>query len=338
MSKQFKNSIQLNFFDQLKNVAPSDVALQDVMCSVLGLSRDSVYRRMRGETVLSIDEAFALCKYFKIPLQLLFDSDKNNVTFAYESFGIDNLDIHGYLESIISSLQLLKKLPEVHIYFAAEFVPVFHHFEFDEMTAFKFFYWQKSIVNDEKLAEKKFSFKESSKTSLNLAKKAFDLYEHIPSTEIWNVETINSTVMQVLYYWDAGLFSSQKEALLICDQLLQMVKNIQRKAEIGKKAMEKGNAKKKGVAFNMYASEVMIGNNSVLGVAQDFKISLLTFNTFNSLTTSNTLFCEESKIWMNNMMKKSMLLSGVSEKQRFQFFQKIIKVIDHLKTKIEKGK
>ena len=195
------------------------------------------------------------------------------------------------------------------------------------MTAFKFFYWKKSIVNDKNLEGKKFEFKAISEETLQLSKKALKLYRAIPSTEIWNVETINSTVMQVLYYWEAGLFQSKNDALIICDQLRKMVEKIQEEAETG--------AKKSGVAFNMYASDVMIGNNSVLGIAENFKISLLTFNTFNSLTTTNTGFCEESEIWIKSMMKKSMLLSGVSEKQRLQFFLKIFQVIDSLKMKIE---
>ena len=326
-SLQIKNSIQAKFFEHLKNTIGPAVSLQDEVADALDVKRDSAYRRIRGETILSIDEAFTLCKHFKIPLEMLAASDTNNVTFAYESFGANNLDINAYLRSIINNLQQLKKLPNIHIYFAAEFVPVFHHFDFEEMTALKFFYWQKSIVNDEKLTGKKFDFKTTSEETLKLAKKAAELYNQIPSTEIWNVETINSTAMQILYYWDAGLFSSKEDALLICEQLTQMVEHIQQKAERG--------LKKADIPFNMYASEVMIGNNSVLGVAEDFKLSLLTFNTFNSLTTTNSRFCEESEIWMKNMMRKSMLLSGVSEKQRFQFFQKIFNVIEGVKMKIE---
>ena len=335
MNKLMQNPIQISFFERIKNTVGAAVSLPDVIGDLLNIKSDSAYRRIRGETILSIDEAFTLCRHFKIPLEALAESDKNNVTFAYESFGVNNLDINAYLESIINNLQQLKKLPDIHIYFAAEFVPVFHHFEFEEMTAFKFFYLQKSIVNDEKLTGKKFDFSTTSIETLELAKKASALYNQIPSTEIWNVETINSTAMQILYYWDAGLFSSAQDALLICDQLTQMVEHIQQKAEMGIKFIGKDPAKKTDIPFNMYASEVMIGNNSVLGVAEDFKISLLTFNTFNSLTTTNAGFCEESEIWMKNMMRKSMLLSGVSEKQRFQFFQKIFHVIDKLKMKIE---
>ena len=57
-------------------------------------------------------------------------------------------------------------------------------------------------------------------------------------------------------------------------------------------------------------------------------VSYITFNTLNSLTTTNRQFCEEIEHWMKNLIKKSTLISGISEKQRFQFFNKIYKSID----------
>ena len=327
MTEPIQNTVQLRFFELLKNSIPSTVSLPDELMDLFNVGKDSAYRRIKGDTLLTLDEADLICEHFNLPWGMLSSRAKNQVTFVYESFGVNELDINGYLTSIIGNLEQLQKKPGIHIYFAAEFVPVFHHFGYDEMTAFKFFYWKKSIVNDKNLEGKKFEFKSISEETLQLSKKALDLYRAIPSTEIWNVETINSTVMQVLYYWEAGLFQSKQEALVICEQLRHMVEKIQEEAETG--------TKKSGAAFNMYASDVMIGNNSVLGTAENFKISLLTFNTFNSLTTTNTGFCEESEIWINSLMKKSMLLSGVSEKQRLQFFLKIFHVIDQLKMKIE---
>jgi hypothetical protein len=48
----------------------------------------------------------------------------------------------------------------------------------------------------------------------------------------------------------------------------------------------------------------------------------------NSLTTSNQQFCEEIEHWTKNLIKKSTLISGIAEKQRFQFFSKAYKAID----------
>ena len=58
------------------------------------------------------------------------------------------------------------------------------------------------------------------------------------------------------------------------------------------------------------------------------KYSYITFNTMNSITTNNPEFCEETEHWMKNLEKKSNLISGISEKQRYQFFSGMFKTID----------
>jgi hypothetical protein len=58
------------------------------------------------------------------------------------------------------------------------------------------------------------------------------------------------------------------------------------------------------------------------------RYSYITFNTLNSLTTNNPEFCEETEHWMKNLERKSTLISGISEKQRYQFFSKMFKTLD----------
>ena len=54
----------------------------------------------------------------------------------------------------------------------------------------------------------------------------------------------------------------------------------------------------------------------------------------NSLTTNNTEFCEETEHWVHNLERKSNLISGVSEAQRYQFFNTMFKSIDSFIDKI----
>jgi hypothetical protein len=82
---------------------------------------------------------------------------------------------------------------------------------------------------------------------------------------------------------------------------------------------------------------VQIGNNSILVNTDKLKISLLSFNTFNSLLTFNLNYCNENEQWIQNLIKKSVLISSVSEKQRLQFFRNINKLIDKAEEQIERA-
>jgi hypothetical protein len=39
------------------------------------------------------------------------------------------------------------------------------------------------------------------------------------------------------------------------------------------------------------------------------------------MVTTNTGFCDETENWLKNLIRKSIPISGVSEKQRFRFFK-----------------
>ena len=53
------------------------------------------------------------------------------------------------------------------------------------------------------------------------------------------------------------------------------------------------------------------------------------------MSTGNKNYVDETQIWLDNLIKKSVLLSGISEKQRYQFFKKIMNPVDRLIRKIE---
>ena len=332
-----KYEASVKFIEHLKKVVPKNLSLVDELADILEISNDSAYRRMRGETALSIDETLALCKHFKISLDVLTNRNGGKVTFGYKSMGFDKIDLEGYLQSIIHDFELVKNANQIHMYFAAEDIPIFHHLEYEHLTPFKFFYWRKSILNDPELEGKKYDASHISKETFVLAKKIVSKYVQMPSTEVWTEESISSTLSQIMYYWDAGLFSTQKDALNVCYDVIAMCEHLQKQAEMSCKFLRDSNHIENENNFNLYSCEVQIGNNSLFVQADKLKISLLSFNTFNSLMTFNLDYCIENERWINNLIKKSVLISSVSEKQRFQFFRRVNKMINEVIEKIEKG-
>ncbi|MDH4296849.1 MAG: hypothetical protein OEV74_11250, partial [Cyclobacteriaceae bacterium] len=55
------NSIQSAFLEQIRKRLRPNVSFADALADALSISRDSAYRRIRGETVLSLDEVKILC-------------------------------------------------------------------------------------------------------------------------------------------------------------------------------------------------------------------------------------------------------------------------------------
>jgi hypothetical protein len=84
----------------------------------------------------------------------------------------------------------------------------------------------------------------------------------------------------------------------------------------------------------LYYSEVMVSNNSILAEVGSSKTAYVSHNTLNFMITNNIDFCEDTDKWVKNVLRKSTLISGVSEKQRHRFFKKAFDKINALKHRI----
>lgn len=327
--------LQVEFLERVKKHISSNLSIADELADLLKISLDSSYRRLRGESALSYDETMLICKKFNVSPDALQSKESGFVNFSYKSLGKENINIEKYLCSVKEELYALHQFKNVHFYFAAEDIPLFHHLDYEFLTPFKFFYWRKSILNDTSLDGRKFDRELISPQVMLLSKDINNAYRNIESTEIWTEETLSSTLSQISYYWDSGLFSSKNDALAVCKDVEDMMFHLQQQAEVSSKFSRINPPEEMPKNFNLYSCEVQIGNNSMLVQADDLKISLLSFNTFNSLQTFNLNYCLENERWIQNLIKKSSLISSVSEKQRFQFFRKVKSMIDEVKNKIE---
>ena len=76
-------SLQLKLINRIQEVIPVNYSLVDELGDLLEMSSDSAYRRLRGETVFTIDEIATICNHFKISFDSLINSDIGSVAFKY---------------------------------------------------------------------------------------------------------------------------------------------------------------------------------------------------------------------------------------------------------------
>lgn len=340
MKKKSEDSAQLAFIQRIKSVLPSNISLVDELSDLLKLSSDSAYRRIRGESSLSIEEITLLCKHFKISFDsFINNSSEHTVNFSYQPFNGNANPFIQYLQGIKTALENILKytVDQQQIIFAAEDIPVFHHFAHPNLTAFKLFYWNKSIINAPGFEGKKFEHMVSDPMLKELAKEIYELYAKIPSIEIWSDDTANSTFKQIEFYWDSGVFLNKGDALQICDDLNQMLLRICKQAELNVKLDIHNKPVDVPNNYKLYHSDVMIGNNCILTQVGAQKETYISYHTFNSMSTKNATFCNETEFWLKNLVRKSNLISGVGEKQRYRYFKIIDDVLKKLISKIENG-
>lgn len=329
-----QQSVQENLISKIRSTLPVNVSLADELSDLFGISTDSAYRRIRGETSLTIEEITAVCQHFKISFDSLVSSHSGLVCFTYHEVN-NEPDFIVYLSEIKKEMIRISKAPDKLIIYAAVDMPIFHYFVFPEYLYFKMFYWLRSVANDPAFQTKKFKVSDVSKEVIDICKDLSDLYSVIPSSEIWSDSILNSVLKQINYCWESGLFFNQDEALSLISAVRKTLEKVQRESEMNMKLLSSGHTDNFTKNYQLFRSEIEIGNNFILVRTGDVDQVYNSFHTFNKMVTSNPGFCKLTEKWMNNLMKQANLISGVAEKHRFQFFHKMYSQLDALVNLIE---
>jgi hypothetical protein len=335
MSKKENYTVQTEFINKLKDSLPQNLSLADELSDLLEVSSDSAYRRIRGETALSIDEVVKICKHYKIPFTPVSEENPNTITFGIRPLNNNKQAFENYLTDLRNDLKKITHFEDAQIIYAAEDIPIFHHFCFDELTAFKYFYWNKEILNTPFTDGKKFDATLIPKEWIKIGREIIELYNKIPSIEIWSEDTINGTLKQVEFFWDSGLFQNKEDALLITEQIEQMIKHLNKQGELQTKFVHENEIPKHQNNYSLYRSDVTIGNNCILVKMGNIQATYLAYHTLNFMTSTSASFSSQTEKWLKNLIKKATLISGTSEKYRYQFFKLKFDLLEKLKEKIK---
>lgn len=325
-----KVDLQSLLFEQLKSHASSNISLVDALADLLNISNDAVYRRIRGEKKLDVDELTKICTHFNISFDALVGAKQQTLNFRYIPLDLNDAVVYKhYMKQLLQSFTALAKANKKEVFFTAIDIPMFHFLPYTELTLFKVFSWSNStgafignfgefctLMKDDEL--------------IGIYKQLNAVYKVIPSVEIWTDRTFDTILRLIDYYFESGYFSSTDEALLLCSQLLEMINGINKWSTYGFKDELSGM-----IPYRLYLSGIELENNFVVMKREQTTSCIIKLYTINSMITTNKDFCNESMKWINNAMHKSTLISGASQKESFKFFNLLTQKVRYLINRIE---
>lgn len=319
-------TIQTLLLNQIRDRLGDQAVLADELAEILSVSRDSAYRRIRGETALSLDEVKKLYDKFGISIDSIISPDSNMVLIQNQPVEID-FSLREWLQSLIQKLEIAKSSPQVKLIFAAKDMPLFHYFKFPALASFKLFVWLKSVVQDPHYENVQYSADVIPKEILADATRAWELFSALPTTEIWSDEIATGTLKQIEFYLECGFFADRKLGLALYDSLIEFMRHLKEESDKG--------IKTQGGSFELYHNEILIPDNTIFGIIHGKRVVYISYNTMDLLTTYQESFCERTEAYMNTLIKNSVPISSTAEKERNRFFNKIEKKILASKSKLQ---
>lgn len=301
----------------IRSQIDSSVSLNEELAKILDISYDASHRRISLKSKFSIEETVTLCKHYAISMDNLF-LDKNHL-IVEKTKKIEKInDFKDYFETTNQVLELLNP-KKTTLFYAAKDIPMNYAVSGTVFSKFKFYIWF-NLLNTEKSASfEEFAFEESVLSKNTYLKLFFDQAKRI---EIWNDTTLNSSLQQVNYFFEAGLLN-YKNASCILEDLTGIINSIEKKCE------------QNTDDFQFYYNELLILNNAALFSSKEQSAFFLPYNALGYYVTSDKKTCNEQQHYFINQLSNSKSLNQSGKKDRKIFFNRMYQKINFYKDKIE---
>lgn len=330
-----KIDLQATLINIIKDKIGSEDSIGRSLADVLSLSQDAVYRRYRGETPFNIYEIQKICNYYGVSFDALMDIQKNKVTFDYNSLKEYDFSLDSYVDGILEGIKQVKLLADPCIVLTVKDTPLFQLLNFPHLFRFKLYFWAKTYLNIDDFKGQQFGYEKISEKTFNTGKEVLQIYNSIPSKEVYDVDFLRGFIRQIHYYFNAYLFKDPTYAIKLLDELLRMINHIKAQAIIGKKFMFGTHPPASGNDLEMYLNETSNSDSTYIFKSKDKKGLFITHNMMNYLQTLDENYVRETELIVDKLMSNSSLISIVNEKERNSFFYQLERNVTVCKQKIE---
>ena len=315
---------QLLFFGHIKNSLPPHLSLVDEIAERLNISNDSAYRRIRGEKEISFEELKVLCSHYKISLDQFLHLQSDAIIFSGRINMASENVFEDYLKNLLLQGKLINSFKKKHLYGLMKDIPPFVHFHIPELAKFKFYFWMKSILHDERLKKVKFSLDDPRyEEFIPLSRQIIETFSTIPVTEIWNIESINSSLHQIDFYRQSDMYTSKSDITLLYDKVEELINHIEKQAEMGVNFLIGKAPAINAATLNMFVNEIILLDNTYLAEMDTRRLTFLNHSVLYVVTTTDEQFNENMFNNLDNLMKKSTMISTNGEKDRVVFFNQL---------------
>ncbi|MFN3753424.1 hypothetical protein [Flavobacterium sp.] len=305
-----------------KQLSPSS-SLNDAVAVALDISYDAAHRRVSGKSKFSIDETILLCQHYNLSLDTIFHNEKKMVVEKTKEVNSE-ADLVQYFKDSAAHLSEFVDSDNLSIFYSAKDIPLFYTIGGSLLSKFKLYVWLNLLIGKENIPSfESFIISSQLQEHSSLIQNVF---AKATVHEIWNETTINSTIQQILYFYESGLLSIDNATELYQD-VKNMLFNIEEKSS------------QNDIQYHLYQNDLLILNNSVL-VKNEVKSKLFIpytllgyFITDDLDTTKNA--SEYFKYQMKN--SKSLNLSGTRDRKLFfnKAHQKVDFYIQRLNNQID---
>ncbi|MEZ5031967.1 MAG: hypothetical protein R2787_11245 [Saprospiraceae bacterium] len=314
------NQFQINVLKEAAKRTLPGQRLADLLVELLDISVASAYNRMNGTTNLTAEELVTVAKAFQISLDQQIHQFEDKVSFRFPPmFGRQPL-IQQFLLQLYQDLSRLSQIPDVHIRYVTNEIPLFYYFHFPVLGAFKLFLWGRTIWMDPVVSDTVFSSADwgglKQEEMSQLMERLLQQFTAVPSNELWHTHFLDNTLNQITYYYGQGLIESKETAQELIQCVSDLVDLFDTFLREGKKSLVGRRTKGLSGSLQVHHNDTTHTNNTILVDAGSLSHVYFTFDNPNFMYSNDPKFMAYTREWIGKLEDVSPVVSTYGQAAR----------------------
>lgn len=304
--------------DVIRKKIGRNKSIIEEVAAVLDISYDAAHRRISMKSKFSIEEAVQLANTFNFSMDKIFQGSDS--VLVKKTKDVQNFeDLNRYLESSFKYLTVHASDMDTSLYYSAKDIPLFYTINTDLLSKFKLYVWLYLLnLDDMKMSFDTFHGKAP---IVDHGQQLNHFYASIRINEIWNDTTINSTLQQIIYFFQSGLLSAE-DGRTLCDSLKELIFGLEQKCS------------DKNDQYRLYYHDLLILNNNVM-ISDHYQKSLFVpYTMLGYYITNDENTCKTVYDFFQHQLKNSKLLNTAGTKDKNMFFNRVYQKIDFYKNQM----
>lgn len=307
----------------IKEKLPLDTNIANYLMASLHLSKEAVYRRLRGEVAFTFNEVVTISKKLGISIDnMVYGETPKSRPFHLKLTEYINASEDDYyqMQEYLDILHESRDEQHTEMGTSSNFFPQTLHLKYDYLTKFYMFKWlyQTAGIRDIRGLDK-----------IILPKRLRDMQKRY-------VE--ESTYIKNTYYiWDYLIFqylvndikNFRKINYITNEDVITLKKDLHRFINEIEVLAAKGQFET-GTKVQFYVSNINLDTAYSYIQTKDYSLSLVNVFTLNSVSSLDENTFYRLKKWMESLKRLSTLISESGEMQRVYFFKKQRELIENI--------
>jgi hypothetical protein len=301
---------------------PSNIKPVEYLMETLGLAKESIYRRKRGELSFSFKEIVKLSKELNFSIDEIIDrNSEDKVIFNIRNNALYNPEetVMVMLSEYLNLVQKEYKAHHVEIIITQNRVIPIYALKFKHL--FKFFYYKWMHQGYQVPLNFYYANAVVPTKILVLKDKLISYINQISNyTFIIDPLTYKNTFDDILYYYERNLMTKE-ELLILKDDLLNLLKHTESLTQRG--------ISDSGAIYQFYLSSLNIESNTIYVKYDDITESFLWLHYVNPINTNDKYMCAIHKGWIDSMKRYSSLITHSNVILQTKFYNEQYKYLEN---------